>query len=203
MPGQPPNSVVITSKFKQAIDWARAAGFKGAGLLTIVAIAYAESGLSASAKNCNNPGGTCDRGILQFNSFYHSEVSDSCAYDPVCSFKQAYRVSNGGTSFTPWVSYKTNTKAYQIGVADAKAILGGSPIPNPAATSIAQTQNQGIQGDCGTDIGCIINQAIQNAILGPIEAWLVPALEKVGLMLFALVLVVVGFVILGGPMPTN
>src|SRR6266704_5200085 len=120
MTGQPPNSVVITSKFKQAIDWARAAGFRGAGLLTVVAVAYAESGLSTSAKKCSNPGGTCDRGILQINNHFHSEISDSCAYDGACSFRAAYKISNGGTSFTPWVSYKNQTSAYKIGVTDAQ-----------------------------------------------------------------------------------
>src|SRR5712692_11328204 len=115
MPGNPPSSVIQTVLFKKAIEWAKQAGFRGAGLVTVVAIAYAESGLSASAVNCNNPGGTCDRGILQFNNHFHPEVSDACAYDPACSFRAAYRVSNQGKSFTPWVSYNNSTSAYKIG----------------------------------------------------------------------------------------
>src|SRR5260370_35116909 len=89
----------------QAVSWAKQAGFTGLGLVIIVAIARAESGLALDAKNCNNPGGSCDRGILQINNHWHPEVSDTCAYDGACSFREAYRISQQGSNFNPWTTY--------------------------------------------------------------------------------------------------
>lgn len=53
-----------------------------------------------------NIGGSIDRGYLQFNSFWHPEVSDACAYNAVCAFAAAFRVS-GGYNFSQWVTYDT------------------------------------------------------------------------------------------------
>jgi hypothetical protein len=33
-----------------------------------------------------------DRGLWQINSYYHSEVSQECAYDALCSTKEAIRI---------------------------------------------------------------------------------------------------------------
>jgi hypothetical protein len=95
----------------QARQYAAQAGFTGVAQDIIVAIAQAESSLNTSAMNCNNPGGSCDRGILQINSYWHPEVSDQCAFDPACAFQQAFRISNNGTNFSEWVTYQTG--AYQ------------------------------------------------------------------------------------------
>jgi len=88
----------------RARQYAASAGFTGSGLDTIVAIAQAESSLNTLAQG-HNTDGSIDRGILQINSRWHAEVTDSCAYDPLCSFQQGYRISNRGTSFTPWSTY--------------------------------------------------------------------------------------------------
>ena len=90
---------------QQAVQDAQNAGFNGTSASIIAAIAMAESSLNSNAQHPNSDG-TVDRGILQINSYWHSEVPDSCAYDIACSFKQAYRISNGGTSFTQWDTYK-------------------------------------------------------------------------------------------------
>lgn len=87
-----------------ARQYASQAGFIGNSLDTIVAIAQAESSLNTSAQHTNSDG-SIDRGILQINSRYHSEVSDSCAYDATCAFGQGYRISNKGTNFHPWATY--------------------------------------------------------------------------------------------------
>jgi hypothetical protein len=39
-----------------------------------------------------NKDGTRDRGLWMFHEVYHAEVSDECAYDPICSTKEAIRV---------------------------------------------------------------------------------------------------------------
>ena len=36
--------------------------------------------------------GSIDRGLWQINSFFHSEVSKDCSYDPVCATKEAIRI---------------------------------------------------------------------------------------------------------------
>lgn len=53
-------------------------------------------------------------------------------------------------------------------------------------------------GDPSQQIQAGAGQAIGNSILAPIEAWLPGAMERVGLFLFALVLVVVGFMTVSG-----
>ncbi len=49
----------------------------------------------------------------------------------------------------------------------------------------------------GGVVDCLQNpaQCLQDAILGPVEKWLPGAAEKVGLFLFALILIVVGVVV--------
>lgn len=99
-----------------ARDYAMAAGFRGDNLDIMIAIAHAESGLDTHPPdNINhNPGqvddGSRDRGIIQINSHWHPEVSDACAYEPLCAFKAGYKISNRGTNFHPWSTY--NSGAY-------------------------------------------------------------------------------------------
>ena len=101
----------VTLSTQQAIQYAEQAGFKvGRGLFDIVAIATAESELQTMPKDNINSNGSRDRGILQFNTEYHPEVDDACAYDPLCSFQHAYQVSKSGTDFTQWSTY--NNGAY-------------------------------------------------------------------------------------------
>lgn len=108
----------------QATQYAAQAGFSGNAQNIIVAIAQAESGLNPQAQNCNNPGGTCDRGILQINSYWHSEVSDQCAYDPACAFQAAYRISGNGRNFSPWTTYTSG--AYKQYLAQNNAAAGST-----------------------------------------------------------------------------
>jgi hypothetical protein len=46
-----------------------------------VRVALCESGLDPKAKHLN-PDGTIDRGLYQWNDYWHPEVSDADAYDP-------------------------------------------------------------------------------------------------------------------------
>lgn len=86
------------------------AGFDSLQAITIVCIALAESGGHDDATGYNPPtpgcpNGSRDRGILQINDCYHYEVSDACAYNAACSFREAYRISYGGLEFGDWVAY--------------------------------------------------------------------------------------------------
>lgn len=52
-----------------------------------------------------------DRGLWQLNSVHAAEVSNKCAFDPVCNAGQAYLHSGRGISFAPWSSYDKQTYA--------------------------------------------------------------------------------------------
>lgn len=86
----------------QAAVYARQAGFSGDNLVTILAIAMAESGLDTSITN--SIGAT---GILQIYLAVHPDVSRSQALDPAFSFRYAWKLSGGGKDFCPWQSYSS------------------------------------------------------------------------------------------------
>lgn len=52
-----------------------------------------------------NKDGTRDRGLWMFHEVYHAEVSDECAYDPICSTKEAIRVIKS-RGWSEWVAYQ-------------------------------------------------------------------------------------------------
>lgn len=85
---------------QQAIQYAQAAGFKGQSLITILAIAMAESNLQTDV--VNSIGAT---GILQIYLAVHPDVTPEQAKDPAFSFRYAYKLSGGGKNFCPWQSY--------------------------------------------------------------------------------------------------
>lgn len=89
----------------QAIGIAERVGFAPYQADEIAAIGIAESGL-CPATSPPNIGGSIDRGYLQFNSYWHAEVSNSCAYNAYCAFAAAYRVS-GGYDFHQWTTFDT------------------------------------------------------------------------------------------------
>jgi hypothetical protein len=99
--GGKPNNISLD----QAITYAKQAGFTGQGLVNAVAIAMAESGLNGNSVNNTTSGVGVDRGIVKFNSVYHRDVSDACAYNPACAFREFYRVSQGGTNFCQWCTF--------------------------------------------------------------------------------------------------
>lgn len=98
-----------TLSFRDVRWYAWKAGFAGRAKDTMAAIAYAESRFDPHAQLVNTDG-SLDRGIVQINNRWHPEVSDQCAYTPLCAMEAAYRISKGGTDFTPWTTY--NVGAY-------------------------------------------------------------------------------------------
>ncbi len=191
--GQPLAS--IGQGTQQAIDAAKAAGFSGLSLVTVIAIARAESGLNPNAQNTNTDG-SLDRGILQFNSRWHPEVTDSCAYNVNCAFQAAYRVSNQGRDFSPWATYTNKQYAQYLSNTGA---LTGVTIPD----SLMQIQNQA-QGNALKQIpvvGSIVG-AVQGvtdplaSLTGTLNTLTNPTTwVRVGLFLGAIVIVIIGFTI--------
>ncbi len=118
----------------QVQSYAAGAGFSGSALSTILAISQAESGFNTVARGVNTDG-SVDRGLYQINNRYHPEVSDSCAYDPVCSSQAAFRISNSGRSFTPWSTYTSG--AYR------QYLIGGSGTVGAVRSAAANTYPRG------------------------------------------------------------
>ena len=70
---------------------------------TAVAVAWAESRGDTKARGQNS--NSYDRGLWQINSYWHRDVSDSCAYDKNCNAKNAVRISSNGRKWSPWATY--------------------------------------------------------------------------------------------------
>lgn len=55
-------------------------------------IIMCESSWNPDAVNYNKKGLGVDRGLWQINSVFHPEVSQDCAYDPICSTKASIKI---------------------------------------------------------------------------------------------------------------
>lgn len=70
------------------------------------AVMFSESSGRVKAKNVNSDRhSSIDRGLFQINSYWNPDVSVECAFDMVCNINEAYRISKGGTDWTPWYGY--------------------------------------------------------------------------------------------------
>lgn len=77
----------------------------GKNAAIVVGIILAESGGNPLARNVNKDG-SVDRGLFQINNAAHPDVSDACAYSPLCAWAAARRISKGWTDFSPWTTYR-------------------------------------------------------------------------------------------------
>jgi Lysozyme like domain len=133
------------------------AGWRDSALVTAVAIALAESGCSPSATGSNGPASGCpngsrDRGLWQINDCYHSEVSDTCAHDAQCNANAAYRISSGGTSWTPWST--CNSGAYRSHLDEAQtAVERLNPTPSLPRRPLCRPVTGDWDGNGTTTIG--------------------------------------------------
>ena len=110
----------------EVISVAKKAGFTGAGLITAVAIAYAESGLNPIAINYNNDShNSVDRGLWQINSYWHPQYTAPDIYNTDTNAAAAYLISKKGTDFSPWVTFNTNAyRKYTDAVSQAAQFVG-------------------------------------------------------------------------------
>jgi hypothetical protein len=100
--------------------WVSAGGNPAAARIA-AAVALAESGGHAGARNVNT-NGTVDRGLWQVNSV-HGALS---TFDPVANARAAVRISGGGSDWQPWTTF--NSGAYR------QFLSGASPTPPPGST---------------------------------------------------------------------
>lgn len=70
----------------------------------LVDLARCESRFDPNAVNTqgNNPSWSVDRGLFQFNSYWHPEITDECAYSVDCSTKKTMELINAGLQ-SHWV----------------------------------------------------------------------------------------------------
>jgi hypothetical protein len=101
-------------------------------IVVAVAIALAESSCTSNVYLCNPsltqgyyppvscPSGTTsyDRGLWQINSYYHSGVSDACAFQAQCNADAAFDISGGGYHWSDWRTYTTGVWHNYISAAD-------------------------------------------------------------------------------------
>lgn len=94
-----PGTMTIVEAYQQC----RVVGFSHDTAIVAVAIMVRESGLYSKAMNTagNTPPST-DRGIAQWNDFYHPDISDACAYNTECAITKMFQKSSGGSDFSPW-----------------------------------------------------------------------------------------------------
>lgn len=138
------------------------AGFPGGEpQANTVAIVTCESGRDSAFRHqitgdpAKNPAvGSWDRGLCAINSYWHPEVSDACADDPVCALREMLRITNRGTDFSPfgcWTSgtYRNHLEAARVALDGAdrqrrlKAQLAGCQAQLVAANkTIGDVQNQ-------------------------------------------------------------
>jgi hypothetical protein len=70
-----------------------------------VAVAKAESGFDIQARNTAGNAHGVDRGLWQINSYWHPDVTNTCAYSASCNARAMYRISSRGTNWKPWWTY--------------------------------------------------------------------------------------------------
>lgn len=89
-------------------------GFRGSSGVNGLAVVGAETAGSFDEMIVHvNVGGTKpgsrDRGLWAINDQWHPEVTDECAFDPVCSTAEAWRLSKQGTSYGAWATFTNNS----------------------------------------------------------------------------------------------
>ena len=106
----------------QIAQYAAAAGFSGADLVTAVAIALAESGGDPNAYNpetaAGTPQGLGSLGLWQIYLKAHPEFAGQNLYDPQTNANAAYSVySDAGGTFNPWSTFGSGAYTAQINAA--------------------------------------------------------------------------------------
>jgi hypothetical protein len=107
------NSLALDGKADAALTYsavaklAKTAGVACSGdrIAIAVAVAKAESGFRPDATNTAGNAHGIDRGLWQVNSYWHPEVSATCALSPSCNARAMYNISKRGTYWKPWWTY--------------------------------------------------------------------------------------------------
>jgi len=135
------------------------AGFHGSGLNTAVAVAMAESGGHPMSHNPDASTGDNSYGLFQINMLgslgpaRRAEFglgSNDQLYDPLTNARIAFKMSQGGTNWTPWSTYKTGAYQRFLGPdVDTQIDTGSFSDPNSTGTHL-ETHSTGSDFDIGT-----------------------------------------------------
>lgn len=158
------------------------------------AIAMAESGGNSQASNVDSDGST-DRGLWQINSV-HGSLS---TFDPIANVKAAIQISNNGSNWSPWTTFKTG--AYK------KYLSPTTPAGDGVPTNATTTGLFGIPGLPSLSVSGIIEDMINTVLkmlgLGSLK----DLAERFGLIILGFALLLLGIKILssggGGSQPIN
>ncbi|MBA3819984.1 MAG: hypothetical protein H0X17_13905 [Deltaproteobacteria bacterium] len=77
----------------------------GERIAIAVAVAKAESGFRPTITNTVGNAHGIDRGLWQINSYWHPNVSATCAFSPSCNARAMASISSKGTKWSPWWTY--------------------------------------------------------------------------------------------------
>lgn len=130
---------------QDAVDAAYKAGFRGEALVTIVAIAGAESGWRPDAVGDSG----WSHGLWQVYTKAHPQYPAARLKDPAYNAAAAWEISGGGGNFRPWSVYKSGAYKQYLPQArqavsgvgstanvDIKATYGNGRIPDAALVPI-------------------------------------------------------------------
>lgn len=105
------------------------------------AIAEAESGGNTHATNHNTDGST-DLGPWQINNKAHPQYNEQQLLgDPLYDAKAAVAISNEGSDFGPWVTFKTGAYRKFLGGSSPNANTAPTGSPAPATQANTATSN--------------------------------------------------------------
>jgi hypothetical protein len=119
-------------------DLLRSVGFTGAGLSTAEGVAAAESGDNARAHNGNAATGDNSYGLFQINMLgsmgparlkQYGLTSNDQLFDPATNARVAYQMSQGGTNWSPWSTFKSGAYRAHAGDGSAQITSSGAAVP--------------------------------------------------------------------------
>lgn len=116
-----------TYSLDQLRQLAANAGFQGADIDTISRIALAESG--GNPTNRYTTPREDSFGLLQINAKAWGYPMAEASLDPQTAFNNAYKISKGGTDFTPWTTYTSGK--YRTGLHAAGGDMPGGYYRGP------------------------------------------------------------------------
>jgi hypothetical protein len=96
----------------------------GERIATAVAVAKAESSFRPQITNTVGNTHGIDRGLFQINSYWHPEVSATCALSASCNTRAAVRISRKATRWVEWWTWKNNKhKPFMASARSAQATV--------------------------------------------------------------------------------
>jgi hypothetical protein len=120
------------------------AGFTGQGLRMALAIAMAESSGQASQLNNNPSTGDLSYGLFQINMIgamgperlkQYGLSSNASLFDALTNAKVAFKMSHGGTNWSPWSTYTSGAYKTYLGTSGGTDVGSGGGVTSTGAVA--------------------------------------------------------------------